>query len=345
MMPQDIFHEYTIGASSSSLISFSFSPSSANVMSKMNDEAHSASLYQSNMTHLNSYDPFVLSKQTPSVMFTPNSRAQSVSNRRTRDLSSIYDNIKQSYSYTIDFHGLIAFLQKRFSPQKTLRIAEALASIRSSFISCTKMLNRKDLIFMKKCFQRTLFEYEDFINACDTPTIVCWRTGEVAAVGKEFSLLTGWTKDVLLGNKPNRNVNTGHNFEPGGAVPEATDDARSQPIFLTELLDDDSVIEFYEDFARLAVEDSRDSVTRQCNLLKYKTAVDYAAERDPTRNEMNGPRLSKTNHVDEPVGIHRLGEKDDKVECSYCWIVKRDVFDILTLIVMNVSDASNSSTR
>lgn len=144
---------------------------------------------------------------------------------------------------------------------------------------------------MEKCFQRTLWEYEDFINACGTPTIVCRRTGEVAAVGKEFSILTGWSKEVLLGKAPNLNVNTGGSSgQPGtGAssrggynTPRVSDDSRSQPVFLAELLDDESAIEFYEDFARLAFGDSRGSVTTHCKLLTYKTMDDpsFAPDRE-----------------------------------------------------------------
>ena len=36
-------------------------------------------------------------------------------------------------------------------------------------------------------------------------------------------------------------------------------------------------------------------------------------------------------------GMKRLGSADGKVDCAYCWTVKRDVFDIPMLIVMNVS--------
>ena len=158
-------------------------------------------------------------------------------------------------------------------------------------------------------------------------------------MGREFCSLTGWSKDVLLGNEPNRNVNTGHNAGSASAGSEANDEARSQPVFLAELLDDDSVIEFYEDFARLAFGDSRGSVTRQCKLLKYKTAADYTAERDPARNEMGGSRPMKPIYNGGPLGIHQLGGKDGKVECSYCWTVRRDVFDIPMLLVMNVSAA------
>lgn len=263
--------------------------------------------------------------------------------RSHRNPSSVYESVREPYAYTIGFHNLTAFIQRRFSPQKTLQIAKSLASIRPSFIATTKTLNRDDLIFMEKCFQRTLWEYEDFINACGTPTIVCRRTGEIAAVGKEFSILTGWKKEVLLGKEPNMNVNTGGagasgstsrgSFTPQSSSAEPT--GRPQPVFLAELLDDDSVVEFYEDFARLAFGDSRGSVTTTCKLLKYKTREDMELAQSEDSQRWNN-HLRKGGIAGE-AGMNQLGFKDGKVECAYCWTVKRDVFDIPMLIVMNVS--------
>ncbi|KAL8965903.1 MAG: hypothetical protein Q9197_006270 [Variospora fuerteventurae] len=290
----------------------------------------------------------------------PNPSAPGLPARRARDASSVYETVKQPYSYTNGFHGLTAFLQRRFPPQKTLRIAKALASIRPSFISCTKTLNRDDLIFMEKCFQRTLWEYEDFINAYGTPTIVCRRTGEVAAVGKEFSILTGWKKDVLLGKEPNLNVNTGGGASPPNPaapsrgyntprMPELptldNDGTRQQPVFLAELLDDDSTIAFYEDFARLAFGDSRGSVTTRCKLLKYRTKADL--EPNSTLDNDLGSAFQQQPHTNRnngrgDSGVYQLGDRDGKVECSYCWTVKRDVFDIPMLIVMNVRSPHSS---
>lgn len=193
--------------------------------------------------------------------------------KRPRDPSSVYTSVTTPYPYTTGFHSLIAYLQRRFaaSPSRTLSIAKSLASIRPSFIATTKTLNREDLIFMEKCFQRTLWEYEGFIESVGTPTIVARRTGEIAAVGKEFQILTGWRKNVLLGREPNLNVNTGHSGNtpaevgsgantkgrgtgmntPARRRPEDEQNGldnggRQQPVFLAELLDDDSVVQFYE---------------------------------------------------------------------------------------------------
>jgi hypothetical protein len=330
-------------------------------------------------------------QRRPTQISTPQLKARSQlpakSNKRTRDPSSIYTTVTAPHSYTSGFHSLIAYLQRRFagSPAKTLTIAKSLASIRPSFIATTKTLNGDDLIFMEKCFQRTLFEYEGFIEGVGTPTIVARRTGEIAAVGKEFQILTGWKKDVLLGRSPNFNVNrggeTGNNSAGPGSGANTTgratgmntpvrgdrfgvmDDGgekKVQPVFLAELLDDDSVVAFYEDFARLAFGDSRGSVMGKGKLLKYRTKDEEIAQNlrleAQKQSELNGGQGGlvrqnsemgggsselhanmKKENIEGQRGMQKLGSKDGKVECTYCWTVKRDVFDIPMLIVMNVS--------
>lgn len=299
-----------------------------------------------------------------------------------RDPSEIYNSVTQPYPYTAGFHGLTAVIYKRFSSTNRLRIAQALAAIRPSFISCTRNLINADLVFMEKCFQRQLLEYQQFVTACGTPTIVCRRTGEVAHVGKEFSLLTGWSRDVLLGAAPNLNVNKhcdnggsgtatvsssrgGYNT-PRTAEGTKLEPARPQPVFLAELLDDDSVIQFYEDFAKLAFADSKGSVWSPCKLLKYKTLDIDGVDNTATGTDAVTDSGTKAGRGDkkptakqrqrstmvagygggskglEPVistedGIRKLGDKDGKVDCVYCWMVRRDVFDIPMMIVINVS--------
>ncbi|CAK7214972.1 Transcriptional regulator of nonfermentable carbon utilization [Sporothrix bragantina] len=334
---------------------------------------------------------------------------QSILGKRHRDPSSIYELVKEPYMYVNGFHRLIALLQRRFAAGKILRIAKALSSIRPSFISCTRTLNRQDLVFMEKCFQRTLFEYEEFMAQVSSPTIVLRRTGEVAAVNKEFTALTGWTKDVLLGKEPNLNVNTGSapgvasgtlsgaggmgaggGGDDGGnsAANSASNTGRAglstprlrtlnaeivkaaegkpQPLFLAELMDDDNVIEFYEDFAHLAFGDSRGSVNRKCRLLKYRTRDMLVSASGSVVDEPQGTGVGPTStpsaptavaagasttgsgllrpansilssrvaRIDGEHGISKI-ERDGKLECSYCWHIRRDTFDIPMMIVMN----------
>jgi len=298
---------------------------------------------------------------------------QSILGKRQRDPSYIYDSVKQPFPYVSSFHKLINLIQNRFSVPNTFSIAKSLASIRPPFISCTRTLNRDDLVFMEKSFQRALFEYEEFMHQCSSPALACRRTGEIAGVNKEFTALTGWTKDVLLGNKPNLNRNFGGANPPdnrgrGGLAtprlrslnaeansarannsnnssgPDGNHDGsqQPQPVFLAELMDEQSVIDFYEDYAQLAFNDSRGKVVRKCRLLKYRTQenLDSAAAAAPIESPPKDPRGSilsnRVAKIDGEHGISKL-ERDGKLECSYTWTIKRDTFDIPMMIVINVS--------
>ena len=339
---------------------------------------------QTQNTEVNSMHTGIPPISTPQLKAKSQLPVKPASTKRPKDPSSIYTNVASPYPYTTGFHKLIAYLQKRFasSPSKTLAIAKSLASIRPSFIATTKTLNREDLIFMEKCFQRTLWEYEGFIESVGTPTIVARRTGEIAAVGKEFQILTGWRKNVLLGREENLNVNTGHtgntpsegsgtNTKSRGTgvntparrriEDEAETGNRLQPVFLSELLDDDSVVSFFDDFARLAFGDSRGSVMGKGKLLKYRTKDDqiaanlmkaeqdsYSDVKDTRTSE--SPENSRARHLSRldsfaasrpqdakkgisgEKGMQKLGQQDGMVDVTFCWTVKRDVFDIPMLI-------------
>ncbi|KAG7286126.1 hypothetical protein NEMBOFW57_008429 [Staphylotrichum longicolle] len=282
---------------------------------------------------------------------------QSILGKRQRDPSFIYDTVKEPFGYVASFHKLFNLIQGRFAAAHTSRIAKSLASIRPSLLASTRNLTRQDLVFMEKYFQRSLFEYEEFMHQCSSPTLACRRTGEVASVNKEFTALTGWTKDVLLGKAPNHNVNLGGSASatpgPKGRVGLTTPRLKSlntdtigsadssQPVFLAELLDHDSVVEFYEDYSQLAFNDSRGHKTRKCRLLKYRvadkeeTAIESNADertsqKDP-RNSILSNRVAK---IDGEHGISKL-ERDGKLECSYTWTIKRDMFDMPMLFIIN----------
>ena len=134
--------------------------------------------------------------------------------------------------------------------------------------------------------------------------------------------------------------------------PEKPSDGK-QPVFMAEFMDDESVIQFYEDYAQLAFGDSRGSVIRNCRLLKYRTKEmndnlggsgngtngvgnEQQQQPQPPRDPRSSILSSRVTRIDGEHGISKL-EKDGRIDCSYCWTIKRDVFDIPMLIVMNVS--------
>lgn len=174
-----------------------------------------------------------------------------------REPADIYANVRQPFSYTPAYHQLTIYIRTRFNREQQLRIARSMASYRPSFIACTNTLKEDDLIFMEQCFQRTLLEYEKFISYSGTPTVVWRRTGQIAAVGKEFCLLTGWPRDRLL----------------------------NEHTFVVELMDDSSALEYFEMFSKMAFGDSRGANMVECTLLTpqgqhIKTTSIWTLKRD-----------------------------------------------------------------
>lgn len=187
-----------------------------------------------------------------------------------KEPEDIYAKVTRPFSYTPGFHKLIAYLRNRFPKDMLVKMAKSMAVYRPSFIACTNSLREADLIFMEQCFQRTLLTYDKLLKVSGTPTIVWRRTGEIAYVDSEFSTLTGWTQEQLLGKKP---------------------------MFIVELLDDQSVVEYFELFSKIAFGDFLGATMTECTLLT------------PGR--------------------------DVKIRAGCTWTLKRDVFGIPMMIIGN----------
>lgn len=187
-----------------------------------------------------------------------------------KEPEEIYAKVSKPFLYTPGFHKLIAYLRGRFSKDQLVKMAESMAVYRPSFIACINSLRESDLIFMEQAFQRTLLTYDNFLKVSGTPTIVWRRTGEIAYVGKEFTILTGWTPQQLLGNR-------------------AT--------FIVELLDDQSVVEYFQLFSKIAFGDFLGATMTECTLI--------------TPNA------------------------DIKIRAGCIWTLKRDVFGIPMMIIGN----------
>ncbi|KAI5967735.1 ERT1 [Candida margitis] len=183
-----------------------------------------------------------------------------------KEPEEIYAKVTKPFSYTPGYHSLIAYLRKRFPKPLLVEMAKSMAIYRPSFIACTNSLKEHDLIFMEQCFQRTLLTYDNFIKVSGTPTIVWRRTGEIAYVGDEFCVLTGWTKEQLIG--------------------------QGQRKFIVELLDDKSVVEYFQVFSRIAFGDFLGATMTECTLLTPKLDVKIRTGCMPSPQHPQRPQLT-----------------------------------------------------
>ncbi|CAG7854722.1 Transcription activator of gluconeogenesis ERT1 [Serendipita indica DSM 11827] len=132
------------------------------------------------------------------------------------------------------------YLQRNFDKNDMLRVVRALAIFRPSLIALQMSLTEEDETFVERCVQRSLIELEKLISFSGTPTVVWRRTGEICLVGMEFSMLTGWSQQELVG----------------------------QGKYIYELFERQSLIEYWEKFSVNAFENATRSIYSHCVLLK-----------------------------------------------------------------------------
>ncbi|KAF9454047.1 transcription activator of gluconeogenesis ERT1 [Macrolepiota fuliginosa MF-IS2] len=188
---------------------------------------------------------------------------------RGSKLQSINDRVTAPYDYTEGYHFLMKHLPTRFEKNDILRIVRALAIFRPSLIALQMPLSLDDEVFVEKCFQRSLLELEKLISFSGTPTVVWRRTGEICLVAPEFCMLTEWPMEELIGKKK--------------YIYEAT-----------FLLENQSVVEYWENFASHAFENTTRSVYSHCVLLK-------------------------------PSGA--------PVPTTFCFSIRRDLFDLPSMVI------------
>jgi transcription activator of gluconeogenesis len=304
--------------------------------------------------------------------------SQSSSSRKRPPPSAdyIYSTVTKGYSYTEGFHRLQAFLKKHYRRDKRNRIASAMSSVRPALITFAQTLTEKDLVFMEIGVQRTLYEYNDFIRATATPTIVARRDFSIAAVNEEFCIMTGWSKNVMLGKHLNRNINRGAealsssnsfgdlseagNVSNSSGGPNGTTSStytvtanQSAPssVFLAEIMDHDTMVQFVDDWAKLAFNNPKGTGNRRGMLLKYRAPEDAIlynhkkapsnssrpASRRNSRTEDVKPLIKEEEGIANEGAMRDLGEPDGMVDCMYSWFLRRDTFECPQLIIMHVS--------
>ncbi|KAI6135754.1 hypothetical protein EV401DRAFT_1844069 [Pisolithus croceorrhizus] len=170
------------------------------------------------------------------------------------------------YDYTEGYHFLMKHLPTRFEKNDILRIVRALAIFRPSLIALQMPLTEEDEVFVEKCFQRSLLELEKLISYSGTPTVVWRRTGEICLVAPEFCMLTEWPIDELTGKRK----------------------------YIYELFENQSVVEYWENFATHAFENTTKSVYSHCVLLK-------------------------------PSGA--------PIPATFCFSIRRDIFDLPSIVI------------
>ncbi|KAJ3207853.1 Dynein heavy chain 6, axonemal [Entophlyctis luteolus] len=207
-----------------------------------------------------------------------------------RKARKVYKEITRPYDYREGYHYLVKYISERMDKSDIMRICGSLAKFRPSFMAVVMNLSEEDLVFMEKCFQRTLIEYEKLITYSGTPTVVWRRSGEICLVGKEFSLLTEWPHETLV--PPTLSSSLTSSSVPVSALTQHP----TSPTYIYQLMNAQSVIEYWERFATAAFDNQNCSWMIRCVLVS------------PTGRD---------------------------IPCSVCFTIKRDIFDVPLAVIGN----------
>ncbi|CAO3697443.1 unnamed protein product [Rhizopus stolonifer] len=120
---------------------------------------------------------------THSNQYSP--RLKRETKRKIRPVENVYSSVQKPFNYAEGFHYLIAYVTEKMSKEDLKRISRALSLFRPSFLSLIMNLTEEDLVFMEKCIQRTLLEYEKLISFSGTPTVV-WRRTDILLSKKTY---------------------------------------------------------------------------------------------------------------------------------------------------------------
>lgn len=188
------------------------------------------------------YTPELEAEITANVKIEEDGEKASKCGLLYQEPSEIYEKVKSPFAYVKPYHELNMYLKKRFSKENLVQVSKSIAEYRPSFIAGMIKLKEDDLIFAEQCFQRTLLEYESYIGISGTPILVWRRTSQIAYVGDEFCILTGWSKEDLL----------------------------SKSTFAVEIMDDKSCVEYFKIFSKIAFGDLSGDIMTECTLLTPK---------------------------------------------------------------------------
>ncbi|EUC48549.1 hypothetical protein COCMIDRAFT_34032 [Bipolaris oryzae ATCC 44560] len=273
--------------------------------------------------------------------------------KRQRDTKSIYQGITKPYDYVKGYHRLYQLIDKKYSRQWVAKAQQYLQNYRPVLLQVREELNRDDLIHQEMGLQRHLMTLQEHFAEVGTPFLICRRSGEIVGINKEFTILTGWKREVLLGQEPNLNVNTGINRDSNesdtstqNTTPNlaAQDSETATPsVNIIELMDARSALEFLQHFSELCYQDPRGYASQRVNMLRYQTKADVDRLQEMKSANAGGDAKHDPLVKMEGGAVHqgesamqRLGAKNGMVDCMIWWHIKRDIFDMPVLVCMSV---------
>ncbi|PWA01093.1 hypothetical protein BB558_002828 [Smittium angustum] len=160
----------------------------------------------------------------------------------------------------------LLYLVSRMSEARSFKILSAVEQFLPTILSFMSSISNKDLLFAEQSYQKKLHEYDKLLHLTGTPTAIWRRSGEIILVGNEFLYLTLWKSEQLI----------------------------NQRKLIFEIMDDNSVAEYWEHFSSFSFQSYNEPVFLPCTLYRADGST---------------------------------------ISCMFCFNIKRDVYDLPSEII------------
>nr|POE89888.1 regulator of drug sensitivity 2 [Quercus suber] len=216
----------------------------------------------------------------------------SAEDRLHKLLKAKYDaGMLKPFNYVKGYARLNTYMTRHLTRESQLRILKQLERFRPKFREAMHSLTDMQLVLVEMWFERSLMEYDRVFASMAIPAC-CWRrTGEIFRGNREMAELIG----------------------------VGTERLRDGRLTLHEILEEDSLVSYWEKFSAIAFEQNQKAILTSCSL---KTPSDPSvAEADRT--------------LERPSREKKLRDKERTLRCCFSFTIRRDTHNIPSMIVGN----------
>ncbi|TIA88131.1 hypothetical protein E3P99_02769 [Wallemia hederae] len=206
------------------------------------------------------HQPLVSRVQTPNYIVKPQDRyfftAANPPVHGTREerlkavLTAKHDaGLLRPFNYVKGYAKLGKHINEKVSPRNRLKIQSELSRIRAQFAHIASNLTEWDLTTAEESFERLLLDYDRVFSVIALPSC-CWRrTGEIYKANREFADIVGCDIDEL----------------------------KSGSISIHELLDEESLTNYWNKYGQLAFNAESKGVLTSGSLVSRRDATTITA--------------------------------------------------------------------
>lgn len=204
---------------------------------------------------------YYLQAADPSGNDTPEARMQRV-------LKAKYDaGLLKPFNYIKGYARLSTYLESHVAAASRQKILRQLDRFRPKFREKSQALTDMDLVIVEMWFEKTLLEYDRVFASMAVPAC-CWRrTGEIFRGNKEMAELINVPVETLRGvsntstSQRELDVDETHprNLVSFANIPQGK-------IALHEILTEESVVRYWEEFGTIAFDPAHDTLLTACSL-------------------------------------------------------------------------------